>query len=170
MTNCCRSGRGNSAELPRRRIASSSSRGLPPRRVLHLSPPSMGGSWAASRLHPGFEPWFHPKAAKRDAQRTRRRPFKLSAIVRATCDEFSNQPTKVVEKRSRHPARAIVALLGREHCSATLAQIAHALGLARRDSVSHLSKKAFNAPPGSHLAGKLDRVRQRLLNETAFPA
>ena len=103
-----------------------------------------------------------PGSQEPDAARTRHRPLPLSLIIEATCEEFGIHPCELQIKRSRHPARSVVAHLGREASSAPLQPIATELGLARRDCVPKLLRKVQMADADSAIITRLEMIRRRL--------
>ena len=103
-----------------------------------------------------------PNSQEPTAVRVRRSPLPLSLVINATCEEFGISPSELRIKCSRHPARSVVAQLGREDSSATLQEIATALGLSRRDCVPKLLKKAQLAEPNSDIMRRMEATRRRL--------
>jgi hypothetical protein len=101
-----------------------------------------------------------PESNEPDAIRARRSTFSLSDILDACCEEFAVSPAELRRKGSRHPARSIVAQLGRVESDAKLREIAAALGLARRDCVPSLARRAAN---DSTLSESIKRIQRRLV-------
>jgi REP element-mobilizing transposase RayT len=83
----------------------------------------------------------------------------LEAAVRA---HFGIGDHELASAGSRHPARAALAYLARQHPDCTLRELAARLGLARADCVPYLIRRARSARPGSTLHSALEHVEQSL--------
>jgi hypothetical protein len=99
----------------------------------------MGSEAFAQRMRKIVSPQSHEP----NVLRTRSRPgLTLDDVLNAECSEYGIASGTLVRKSSRHPARPIVALLASENSTATLQEIATALGLADRQSVPQVIQTA----------------------------
>lgn len=103
-----------------------------------------------------------PESREPIALTTRSRPnLTLADVVSAVCQEFEVPPAIMSKKSSRHPARAIAALLAHHHSKATLGEIATALGLADRRSVPQaVTRGATHASDA--MRARLALIKRRL--------
>jgi putative transposase len=76
-------------------------------------------------------------------------------IAETVCNVLEVDPIVLSTRRSRHPARALVAYLSRCATDVTLAQLAEQLGLARADSVPTQIRRVIQSAPTSELRRQL---------------
>jgi len=69
--------------------------------------------------------------------------------------------TKRVNVNSRHPARAVLALLAERYTDTTLRELAPLFGLTRADCVPHLIKRAA-ASMDSEIQIAIDKIEAQL--------
>jgi hypothetical protein len=65
----------------------------------------------------------------------------LSRIIDVVCFSYEIEPTELGSRGSRHPARAALAYLARNHTMSTNAELAAVLGLSRAESVPNLTRR-----------------------------
>jgi chromosomal replication initiation ATPase DnaA len=65
----------------------------------------------------------------------------LSRIVEIVCAFYQIERAELSRRGSRHPARAALVYLARNHTLATNAELARKLGLTRAESVPNLTRR-----------------------------
>ncbi|MDP6444264.1 MAG: transposase, partial [Pirellulaceae bacterium] len=125
----------------------------------------LGGESFANRIRRLISPQNNEPTVRN----ARRILLPLDAIIDAACTEF-NAPRRILQQKGRrHPVRSAIAHLARELSSASLEQIANSLGLARRDSVPSLARRAREASTGDDLYRKLIAIENRLQESSVGP-
>lgn len=83
-----------------------------------------------------------PRSNEPNVLRARNRPLlSMDEMLRAVCESYRLKPEVLAKPSSRHPARAVLAILAQRYSIATLDQIAGCLGLAGRDSVHKIIQR-----------------------------
>ena len=99
----------------------------------------LGSAEFAQKIRALISPASHEPALLRQR---RVAPCTFAEILSAVCEYYGVLATDLARRGSRHPARTALATLARAHSSCTFAELAQRLGLARRDCVPNLFRRA----------------------------
>ena len=109
--------------------------------------------------------WMTP-ANRRPSAKKRRRKGTIPShqLLQTICSVLEVDPMVLSARGSRHPARALLAYLGRSATDATLGQLAEQLGLSRADSVPAQIRRVSRSAANSELRRQRKRSPPPLAN------
>ena len=119
----------------------------------------LGSLVFADRIREQMTPAIRRPSARK---RRRRRTIPCDQLIQAICTVPEVDPVILSTPSSRHPARALLAYLGRTTTEATLAQLANQLGLPRPDTVPSQIRRVSQSAPNSDLRRQLQSLERAL--------
>jgi len=116
----------------------------------------LGSQEFAERIRQQLQP------AQRRTDPMRRQRMEMSHLLSAVCDFYRTTEEQLARRGSRHPARAVLALLAQRHTATTLDELAPLLGVARGGSVPYLIRRAANARQDSEIVNAIRQIEAQL--------
>ena len=117
----------------------------------------LGSQEFAERIRQQLQP-----ARRRLPNEGRRSRLQVGELVAAVCDHYQIAEPQLAWCHSRHPARAVLALLAHRYMSVTLGALTPLVGVACAGSVPYLIRRAASASQGSAIARAIDEIERHL--------